>query len=257
MAVGAGCDWVTGASSGLGQALAKRLAKAGRQVVASARRAEPLQALAEASSDTPGRIHPLPLDVTEPGALKQAVATIEAEIAPIDLAVFNAGTHKPVSAKTLNAADFRSLDEINYLSLVDGLEAVLGPMRERRRGHIALVASLAGYSGLPSSAAYGATKAAVINMAEALKPELDEIGIKLQLVSPGFVKTPLTDKNPFPMPFLMEVEDAAEAFYRGLQSQRFEIIFPRRFAYIMKVLRLLPYPLFFAATRRLVPEEKA
>ena len=127
-------------------------------------------------------------------------------------------------------------------------------MIERRAGRIALVASLAGYRGLPTSAAYGMTKAGLINMAEALKPELERVGIQLQIVNPGFVRTPLTDRNPFPMPFLMEPEDAAAAFYRGLQSDRFEIVFPRRFAAILKVLRCLPASLAFAVTRRLVPE---
>jgi short-subunit dehydrogenase len=134
------------------------------------------------------------------------------------------------------------------------LEALLPAMIERRGGRVAIVASVAGYRGLPTSAAYGMTKAGLINMAEALKPELDGYDVRLQLVNPGFVRTPLTDKNPFPMPFLMEVEDAAEAFYRGLRSDRFEIVFPRRFAYLLKVLRCLPAPLAFAVTRRLVPE---
>ena len=124
----------------------------------------------------------------------------------------------------------------------------------RREGRIAVVASVAGYRGLPTAAAYGMTKAGLINMAEALKPELDGHGVTIQVVNPGFVRTPLTDRNPFPMPFLMEPDAAAEAFYRGLQSNRFEIIFPRRFAYLLKVLRLLPAPLAFAVTRRMVPQ---
>ena len=134
------------------------------------------------------------------------------------------------------------------------LEALLPGMIAQRRGRIAVVASLAGYWGLPTSAAYGMTKAGLINMAEALKPELDGYGIRMQIVNPGFVRTPLTDKNPFPMPFLMELDDAAEAFFRGLHSDRFEIVFPRRFAYLLKILRCLPAPLAFAVTRRLVPE---
>ncbi|MBL8652937.1 MAG: SDR family NAD(P)-dependent oxidoreductase, partial [Alphaproteobacteria bacterium] len=106
------------------------------------------------------------------------------------------------------------------------------------------------YSGLPTAAGYGATKAALINMCEALKPECDALGIKLQLVDPGFVKTPLTDKNDFPMPFIMAVDDAVDALVRGLASDRFEIVFPRRFALILKFLRLLPYRLYFPLVRK-------
>jgi len=114
------------------------------------------------------------------------------------------------------------------------------------------VSSVAGYRGLPSGAAYGATKAALINMCEALKPELDASNVKITLINPGFVKTPLTDKNEFAMPFLMDVNAAAERVVRGLEKSRFEITFPRRFTWMLKALRILPYPLYFAATRKLV-----
>jgi NAD(P)-dependent dehydrogenase (short-subunit alcohol dehydrogenase family) len=192
--------------------------------------------------------------VTDPAAVTAAVGTIERTLGPIDQAVLNAGSHQPVRATGLSAAAFRELTELNLMGTVNCLEALLPGMIARRAGRIAVVASLAGYRGLPTSAAYGMTKAGLINMAEALKPELEAYGVHMQVVNPGFVRTPLTDKNPFPMPFLMEVEDAAGAFYRGLGSKRFEIVFPRRLAYLLKVLRCLPTPLAFAVTRRLVPE---
>jgi short-subunit dehydrogenase len=129
-------------------------------------------------------------------------------------------------------------------------------MIRRGKGRIALVASLAGYFGLPSSAIYGGSKAALINMAEALRPDLAKHGVTLQIVNPGFVKTPLTDKNEFPMPFLMKVEDAADAFYRGLQSNRFEIAFPRRFSLLLRLLQMLPYRLSLALTGKTVPKGK-
>lgn len=119
-----------------------------------------------------------------------------------------------------------------------------------------MVASLAGYFGLPTSAVYGASKAALINMAEALRPDLARHGIAVQIVNPGFVRTPLTDKNEFPMPFLMETADAAEAFYRGLHSRRFEISFPRRFSLLLRLLQMLPYRLSLALTRLTVPKDK-
>lgn len=254
LAARAGCAWITGASSGLGRELALRMARDGWQVVASARRVEALSELVRDAEGLKGDLQALPLDVTDQPAVAAAARTIEAETAPIQLAVLNAGSHQAVRAPSFDSKVFRSLIELNVMGTVNCLEAVLPPMIERRDGRIAVVASLAGYRGLPTSSAYGLTKAGLINMAEALKPELDGFGIRLQIVNPGFVRTPLTDLNPFPMPFLMEVEDAAEAFYRGLQSNRFEIVFPWRFAALLKVLRCLPARQAFALTRRMVPE---
>lgn len=251
----AGCAWITGASSGLGRALARRMAADGWRIAASARGAEALADLAASAVDLEGEIHAYPLDVTDPAAVTDALISIEQDLGPIGQAVLNAGTHKPVRAATFATSDFRDLTALNLMGTVHCLEALLPGMIARRGGGIAVVASVAGYRGLPTSAAYGMTKAGLINMAEALKPELDRYGVHLQLVNPGFVRTPLTDKNPFPMPFLMEVEDAAEAFYRGLCSERFEIVFPRRLAYLLKLLRCLPASLAFAVTRRLVPEQ--
>jgi NAD(P)-dependent dehydrogenase (short-subunit alcohol dehydrogenase family) len=245
-----GCAWITGASSGIGRGLALRLAAAGWTVVASARSAAELQSMASGNDG----IRAAPLDATGEAAVMQTVADIERQVAPIALAVLNAGTHLPVRAASLAVADFRRLIDINLLGTVNCLAAVLPPMLARKRGQIAVVASVAGYRGLPTAAAYGMTKAGLIVMAEALKPELDALGIKLQIVNPGFVRTPLTERNAFAMPFIMDLDDAVEAFYRGLQGPRFEIVFPRTLAYLMKVLRLLPYPLAFAVTRRLLPK---
>ena len=246
--------WVTGASSGIGRALALRLAAEGWRVAISARSADELVAVANSAAPLAGDRYPYPVDVTDRCAVAETVARIEQAIGPVDLAVLNAGTHRPVSAATLDSDDFRALIDLNFLGTVHALEALLPGMRARRSGRIAIVASVAGYCGLPTAAAYGASKAALIAMAESLKPELDTDGVVLQIVNPGFVRTPLTDRNPFPMPFLMEVDDAAEAFRRGLRSDRFEIVFPRRLAWILKALRLFPYPLFFRITRRLVPD---
>jgi short-subunit dehydrogenase len=137
------------------------------------------------------------------------------------------------------------------MGTVNALAPALASMRARGTGHIAVVASVAGYGGLPTAAAYGATKAALINMCEALKPECDALGVKLQLVDPGFVRTPLTDRNTFPMPFLMELDDAVDRFVAGLASDRFEIVFPRRFALLLKFLNMLPYGLYFRVVKRI------
>lgn len=238
--------WVTGASSGIGRALALRLARDGRRVVISARRREILD---EMASELPDRLIAWPLDVTDAAAVAAAVPQIEAAHGPIDLAVLNAGTHQPMSATDFDASRFATLIDLNLLGVARGMAAVLQPMARRRRGHIAVVASLAGYAGLPTAAAYGASKAALINMCEALKLECDALGIKLQLVNPGFVETPLTDRNAFAMPFLMPVDKAVDRLVAGLAGPAFEIVFPRRFAYLLKLLRLLPYPLYFPVLR--------
>ena len=246
--------WITGASSGLGRALALKMASQGWRVAASARSHDQLRAVAALASAFPGSIESYPLDVTDRAAVQDTVARILEDFGPPDVAVLNAGTHKPTPVAKLAAEDFRLLVELNLMGTVHCLEAILPPLRRRRSGQIAIVASLAGYVGLPPAGAYGMTKAGLISLAEALQPELRADGITLQVVNPGFVRTPLTDRNPFHMPFLMEVEAAAEAFYRGLQSGAFEIVFPRRLAYLLKVLRVLPYPLALAMTRRLLPK---
>ena len=245
--------WITGASSGIGYALAQVMAADGWRVAASARNAEKLDELRGSIGNGPGQILPIPMDVTDPGSVERGIEQVREALGTPHLAVLNAGTHQPTPVEQLSAADFRRLMELNVMGTVHCLEAVIPDMIARRSGHIAIVASLAGYIGLPTAAAYGLTKAGLINMAEALKPELEGHQVKLQLVNPGFVKTPLTDLNPFSMPFLMELDAAADAFYRGLRSNAFEIVFPRRFAYLMKLFRLLPYPLTFALSRKLVP----
>ena len=136
------------------------------------------------------------------------------------------------------------------MGAVNGLAAVLPRFIARRAGHVAVVSSVAGYRGLPSASAYGPTKAALINLCESLKPDLDRFGVKISVVNPGFVRTPLTDRNPFPMPFLMEVDDAAARLAAGLDTGKFEITFPRRFTYLVKLARILPYGLYFRLVKR-------
>ncbi len=242
-----GVVWITGASSGIGRALSLRLAQQGQRVVVSARRGDTLAALALAH---PGRIMAWPLDVSDAGAVAAAVPAIEAAHGPIALAVLNAGTHERTTAQDFSAAIVRRLVEVNLMGVVHCLDAALAVMRPRRSGQIAVVASVAGYRGLPTAAGYGATKAALINLCESLKPECDGLGIKLQLVNPGFVETPLTERNPFPMPFLIPVERAIDRLAAGLAGDAFEIAFPLRFALILKVMQMLPYRLYFWLIKR-------
>lgn len=240
--------WVTGASSGIGRALAVRLSGDGWTVIASARSTHELDALA---TEVPG-IVPWPLDVTDHAAVAAAVAGIEAAHGPIALAVLNAGTHVAMGAADFSADTVRRLLEVNTLGAVNGLEALLPRLRGRRAGRVAVVASVAGYRGLPYAAAYGASKAAVIALCESLRPELERDGVIIQVINPGFVDTPLTARNDFPMPDIITAKDAAEAIMRGLSGTRFEIAFPRRFVLGMKLLRAVPYGVFFAITKRML-----
>jgi len=246
------CIWIVGASSGIGRGLALELARAGRTVVASARRANRLKALASEADTLAGSIHPFPLDVTQAKTVREAVARIEAEIAPIGTAILCAGTYVHDRADAIDTAYVKATMDLNFFGAVRTIEALIPRMTRRGGGRIAAVASLAGYRGLPHAAAYGASKAALISYCESLRPELMRSGVVMQVICPGFVETPLTDKNDFPMPFLMPVGDAVRAILRGLRSRRFEIAFPRRLAWSMKFLRILPYWAFFAITRRMV-----
>ena len=242
--------WVTGAGKGIGRALSRRLSQDGWLVHACARTMTDLESL---SAECPaGRIIPHVLDITDEAATRAVLSAIENQSGVPDLAVLNAGTHLPNLAAELKIKPFRDLMETNYMGTVSGLVLIQERMRAQGKGHIAVVSSLAGYRGLPGASAYGASKAALINMCEALKPELEMLGIKLQLVNPGFVETPLTDKNNFKMPFLIPVETAVNHIMHGLSGNNFEITFPWKFAILMKILRILPDPVFFAITRRMV-----
>lgn len=239
--------WITGASSGLGAAAARAYAADGWRVAATARGASALEALGR---ETGGRVRAFPADGTDRVAMAATVARIEATMGPIDLAILNAGAAEYTEVAAFDPAVFDRLFAVNVIGTVNALTPLLPGMLARRAGVIAIVASIAGYRGLPRASAYGATKAALINMAEALKVELDGTGVSMKLVNPGFVRTPLTDKNDFPMPFLMEVDAAAAAMKRGLAGSGFEVVFPRRMAWLLKFLRVLPYALYFAAVSR-------
>jgi len=245
-----GVVWITGASSGIGRALALRLARSGHKVAASARSLHELARLADDARAAGGIIQAYPLDVRDRAAVAETARDIATNLGPVELAVFAAGTHRPVDLASFDADLFQQLFQINFMGVVHGIEALLPTMMARRSGHIAVVSSIAGYRGLPTASAYGASKAALINMTEALKLDCDRHGIKLQLIDPGFVKTPLTDKNSFPMPFLISAERAAGRIEAGLGSDRFEITFPKRFTWMLKLMRILPYRLYFLLTRQ-------
>jgi NADP-dependent 3-hydroxy acid dehydrogenase YdfG len=245
-----GCFWITGASSGIGRSLALELARRGFTVVATARKADELNALVAAAVGLTGRIVAMPGDITDAARMAEIVAATETTVAPIAGAVLNAGIYIPVRAQTLTVEDCAKSFRVNLDGTVNGLVPLLKVMGPRRRGQIAVVSSVAGYRGLPTSAAYGATKAGLHNFCESLKFDTDNMGIKLQVVNPGFVETAATAENPFPMPHLMKVDDAARRLADGLFKDVYEITFPRRFTWQLKALSILPYGLYNALISR-------
>ena len=180
--------WITGSSSGIGRALAERLLRDGYRIAVSARSAD---ALAELATNHPGQVGVYPLDVTDPDAVKQVFAAIESEMGAIDLAVFAAGSYTRDYAEDFELSRTRQMFDLNVLGTASCLETVMPAMIARRRGHIAVVASVSGYVGLPGAATYGATKAALNVMCEALYPELERHGVKITIVNPGFVEAPI------------------------------------------------------------------
>ena len=245
-----GVAWITGASSGIGRAVALAHARRGWTIAATARREDQLTSLAHEAGAVGGRLVAHAGDVTDTAKMIEIAAAIETAHGPIARVVLNAGAYLPVRAATFSVEAYRKSFDLNVMGVVNGLAAVLPAMTARKAGQIALTASVAGYGGLPSASAYGATKAALINLAAGLKFDLDNAGVLIQVVCPGFVKTAATDGNAFPMPFLMDAGDAADRFVAGLETTRFEIAFPRRFALILKLLNMMPYGLYFSAVSR-------
>jgi NADP-dependent 3-hydroxy acid dehydrogenase YdfG len=240
--------WITGASSGIGLELARQLDGKVPHVVASARSSEKLAALAQQGST----IEALALDVADAQEVAACVEGIETNTGAIDLAILNASVWRLMEATHLDLAAIRSGVDTNYMGVVNAIAAVLPGMIARGSGHIAIVASVAGYRGLPRSIAYGPTKAALISLAETLRTELAPKRITISVVNPGFVDTPATRENPFPMPAIMPAPEAARRMIAGLARRRYEVIFPRRFVYPMKLLRLLPNSLYFWIVRNFI-----
>lgn len=246
-----GSVWVTGASSGIGRSLCLAYAQKGWTVGATARRLEALEALAaEAEAKgLEGRIVPLAGDITDPAAMTEVVETLAAS-GPIALAVLNAGVYEPLDAPDFDAALFQKIININLNGTANCLEPLVKHMVDREKGHIALVASVTGYGGLPLCAAYGATKAGLNNLAQCLKIELQPWNVRVTIVNPGFVDTPAQDDNDFPKPAIVSSEKAAQEIVKGLSKTGFEVTFPKRFTYFLKVLNMLPRGLYLRMVRK-------
>lgn len=232
-----GLVWITGASSGIGEALTRRLVKQGWRVAISARSAEKLNALA---AEAPGKIIPAPVDITDPDAVAAVVDTLEAEHGPIAQAILNAGIYITVDAADPKFEDYAKTFDVNLKGTAACLTALTPRMSQRRSGQIAIVSSATAFGGMPTASAYGATKAALVNMAECLRIELHRHGVLIQCITPGFVETPAQDDNAFPKPFMVSPETAAERIASGMETTRFEITFPRRFTWMLKAIYALP-----------------
>jgi NADP-dependent 3-hydroxy acid dehydrogenase YdfG len=247
-----GVAWVTGAGTGIGRALAKHLALDGWTVAISARTARDLDSLA---AEVPGRITAYQLDVTDAAAADAAGRAIEANLGPVDLAILNAGSYFPTTAAKFSVENFKKTVDLNLMGVVNCMGPIVPGMVIRRGGHIAIMGSQTAFVGLPTAASYGATKAALNSMAEAFKPDFDQFDVTITVINPGFVKTPATDKNTFPMPFLMDADEAVGHIMRGLEAKRFAINFPWQMTLGTKFLHALPGWAKFGVTRKMIPKD--
>jgi NADP-dependent 3-hydroxy acid dehydrogenase YdfG len=242
--------WVIGASSGIGEACAKALLLKGAKVALSSRRAERLNQIALTTGVDQTLV--IPLDVTNIAQLRGGYKTILSAWGGIDLLLFVSGMYIPLRADNFDVEVAERTIDANLLGPMRAVALVVPEMLKAHTGHIAIVGSIAGYSGLPKALAYGPSKAAIINFCENLYYDLLPTGVSVHMISPGFVATEATAQNDFEMPALISAEEAAEEILAGIQKGDFDIHFPKRFSRFLKFLRILPYPMYFWIVRRFV-----
>ena len=234
--------WITGASSGIGKALSIKFAQEGWIVAASARREGLLQELTKIDQN----IHSFPLDVTNPEQCKKIFEDIKNKFNNIEISIFGTGIHDPNSEKKFNLEKIREIMEVNYFGTMNSINSVYDYYNDKKGGQISIISSVAGYRGLPAAGAYCASKSALTSFTESLRFEMMRKNVRVSLVSPGFIKTPMTDQNDFPMPMIKSPEFAAEQIYIGLTKKTgFEIHFPKAFTFFLKFLRILPNSIYF------------
>ena len=234
--------WITGASSGIGKALAIKFAEKGWTVAASARRENLLEDLNKFNSN----IYSFPLDVTEIENCKLIANKIIEKFGGIDICVFGTGMHDPKSEKRFNLNKIREIMEVNYFGTMNSINSIYEYFSEKKNGQISIISSVAGYRGLPAAGAYCASKAALTSYAESLNFDMRMKNVRVSLISPGFIKTPMTDQNDFPMPMIKSPEFAANEIFKGLTEKKsFEIHFPKAFTYFLKFLQILPSSIYF------------
>jgi short-subunit dehydrogenase len=232
--------WITGASSGIGKALAEKFASEGWRVAVSARRKEILDEMANNEN-----ISSYPLDVTNQQQINDIFAKIINDFGSLDLCVFSSGTYDPKLEQEINIKQNKFVMETNFFGVLYCIKSVEKYFKDKKDGHISIVSSVAAYRGLPNSSGYGPSKAALTNLTESLYFDFKKYNVRISLVSPGFIKTPLTDKNEFPMPFIKSPEFAADKMFNGLtKSNSFEIHFPKTLTILLKIFRVLPYKIY-------------
>ena len=236
--------WVVGASTGIGAATARLFLSKGARLAVSARSGPALEAAFA------GQATILPLDITDEQATRAAAQKLIGTWGGIDLVLAVAGTYKAMRAAEFDLAEASNIVAVNFGGVLNLFAAVQPVLTKQGDGGFAIVASVAGYGGLPNSVAYGASKAACINLAQSLYLDLRARGVAVYLITPGFVDTALTAKNEFPMPFLISAETAAQAIAAGLERGDFEIHFPHAFSRLLKAINLLPHRLYFWCVRK-------
>ena len=240
--------WITGASSGIGKSVAEKFANEGWKVAVSARRKELLDELAKNPN-----IVSFPLDVTNRNQINEVFKNIIDNFGDLDICLFSSGTYEPKDEQNIDPDKIKNVINVNFIGVIDCVKSVERYFKDKKSGHISIVSSIAAYRGLPNSSGYGPSKAALTNFSESIYFDFKKFGVRVSVVSPGFIKTPLTDKNEFPMPFLKTPEYAAEKIFNGLvKSSAFEIHFPKGLTLTLKFLRILPYRLYLFLVDKLV-----
>jgi short-subunit dehydrogenase len=249
-------DWsnkivlITGASSGIGRALSVELAQRGAAIGLLARREDLLQDVVAEIETRGGKAIALPADVTEASAVREAVDELSRRFGSIDLLIANAGVGATVAARNLEPEGVAKVFSVNVIGVVNCVTAVIPQMIERGRGQLAVISSLAAYRGLPKSAAYCSSKAAISSLFESLRLDLQPRGIDVTIIHPGFIKTPLTADRRAKLPFLMEVEEAAHKIIRAIEKRKKSYAFPWQLATIVRVGIVMPNFLYDWIARR-------
>ena len=245
--------WITGGSTGIGKALAIKFANNGWNVAISARRENLLKEI----SDKNENINDFPLDVTNKNQCKEVFNKIQNKYEKIDICFFSTGTWNPKKEKNIDVEQIEDVFKINFFGTLNCIKSAEEHFKNNKNGIIAIVSSIAGYRGLPNSTGYGPSKSALNNLAESLYFDFKRSNVRICLISPGFIKTPMTDKNDFKMPFLKTSEYAAEKIYDGLVNKKiFEIHFPKSLTIILKILSFLPSKLYFGIIGKMTKYQK-
>tara|TARA_A100001011_G_scaffold385072_1_gene458542 strand:+ start:646 stop:1401 length:756 start_codon:yes stop_codon:yes gene_type:complete len=245
--------WITGASSGIGKALALKFASQGWEVAISARRENLLNEISESNE----KIKSFPLDVTDKVRCKEVFNQIKNHYGEVDICFFSTGTWNPKKEKDIDVEQIEDVFKVNFFGTVNSIKAVEDYFKFKKSGIITIVSSIAGYRGLPNSTGYGPSKSALNNLAESLYFDFGRHNVRVCLVSPGFIKTPMTDKNDFKMPFLKTPEFAADKIYDGLLNKKvFEIHFPLELTLTLKIFSIFPSKLYFYLIKKLTKFQK-